>query len=1295
MKPVNTTQDAIQREIDAKASAGGGTVTIPPGVINLSNALHLRSNVRVVGSEGTILRRISSVSSRLVDRVGYGHYEFTVEEPDLFPMGCGVYIHDDLSWGYYTTVATVIGRRGDLVFIDRPFSHDYGPGANGVVERLFSMIEGSHVSDVAIANLTLDGNLDETRPMDGCRGAGVALHRVDRALIQNIEVTNYRGDALSIGQSTDVIVRNNRIHHNAGIGVHPGGGTVRYVIADNHIHDNGSHGIFYCLRSSHSDCGGNRIERNGDCGISIGERDTHHLIHNNTIIENSGPGIEFRKFVRRGGDHIRIERNVIGANCVQKGDHEMLIAGGHRDLCIAANRLAPAAGKKAICVEAGCEEIHLVDNTILGGLLSPDKIDAADDSIRSTPKANPTPVGPAALDRDGARHLHVHALPSWPSIVTTALLFLMMTMNPTHAAQRTLASNLKLEDVARLQAEVADVMALSDEQTLLAVPAQSGICFTDCPNCDMSSADQGHFAWKPSDPGRIVCKDCHAEYPGNEKYPDDQVLEVRSIQGMHQYPYYTRSDGFRIYFRAHADFLARAQMSKACANLAELYWLTKDERYARRAALILVRFAEVYPGYALHYDYPFHQKKIVPFDHESLTPEEPPRTAKWSQWAYMDISQDLARAYDILRDWPPLREMVGGKANELIERDLIGGMLTYTMRLPETYSNMSPMKWRDAIDAARVIEQPAVVHEVVRRMQVFLDRQFLYDGALSETSPSYVRQVGGWLQLVSASLSGYDDPKGYADPVSGERLDAERVKEVQAIADRVIAILMDARFPDGRQLPVNDTWSDDVLTPRDSMKPALLPGFGVAIMGGGSGDKQFHAWLNFTSGTIHKQLDALSIGLWANGKELLSDIGYTHTKYRYWASSTPSHSTVVVDGRDQEKDVIHSMNRLRSWSSDGMGFSAAEAESAGVYPQTSRYRRCLIAVGHDASDVYLVDVFQVHGGNQHDYILAGSADEASHAAVEGASLAPFNGTLLNKGFQFEFPSGEGDTNDPQSGLGYIRNLQRADADQITVNYRLSASPQLGSRTRLWAGEGSTTYLGEAPSIRQSQGNDSMLDRFMMPMTVARRQGKDLQSTFIAVHEPVNGSPRIADVKVKQDGNIVQLEVSHGDVVDYIFVSLDGPAKAQANALAGAIQFEGTQGFVRTRDGQAVEMHLVNGIHLSLGDVKLEGIPALSGEIVESHREESPESRGWFVVNEQLDITADDRLLLARYPDGTTQGYHIIQVEPESGGTRIHVREKPAFQYTKAGIELSTFPQRTIEGRRVNYEILQSKHLRHE
>ena len=114
-----TTHTVLQRAVDEVAAAGGGTVVVAPGVYEMRDALHLRSGVRVVGRPGTVLRKAPSAESPVPAFLGYGHYEIIVAEPDKFPVGTGVHILDSGSGGFYTTVATVIGREGDRLFINR------------------------------------------------------------------------------------------------------------------------------------------------------------------------------------------------------------------------------------------------------------------------------------------------------------------------------------------------------------------------------------------------------------------------------------------------------------------------------------------------------------------------------------------------------------------------------------------------------------------------------------------------------------------------------------------------------------------------------------------------------------------------------------------------------------------------------------------------------------------------------------------------------------------------------------------------------------------------------------------------------------------------------------------------------------------------------------------------------------------------------------------------------------------------------------------------------------------------
>lgn len=402
------TNQALQRAVDDVAAAGGGAVEVPAGVYLMRDALHLRSGVRVVGEAGAVLLKQPGVSAPLLDYLGYGHYEFTVTEPDKLQVGMGVHITDDDSMGFYDTVATIVGRRGDLFFIDRMLNHDYDPARRGRVTTIFPIVDAVGVEDVALENIAIDGNPEETHTLNGCRGGGVFLLMARRARLENVEVRHFNGDAISFQQCVDVIVRGCHVHHNAGGGIHPGSGSVRYLLQRNHVHDNGACGVFYCLRTTHSICEDNRLERNGEAGISIGERDTDHWIRNNVIADNGGHGIAFRPPLAHGGDRARIESNTLAGNARHIAPPmlpaEIHIPAGLRDILISANTFEPAPGSRALLIDTACAGIGVTGNRIHGQPQEDGLPVRADDF---------PPLGPAALPLDGARHLNIAQLPPW------------------------------------------------------------------------------------------------------------------------------------------------------------------------------------------------------------------------------------------------------------------------------------------------------------------------------------------------------------------------------------------------------------------------------------------------------------------------------------------------------------------------------------------------------------------------------------------------------------------------------------------------------------------------------------------------------------------------------------------------------------------------------------------------------------------------------------------------------------------------------------------------------------------
>lgn len=305
------TNTVIQAAVDRVAAAGRGTVKILPGKYIMHDSLHLRSDVSVEGSgSDTVLWKPPSVSSPLIYFLGYGHYDVSVADPDLFETGSGICVSDLDAFGFYKTTATVTGKSENELFINRMLNHDYLPSRNGRVVSVFPVISGQHILNAAVRNLTVDGNAAENEYTDGCRSGGVFLLQAHNTKIQHITVKNYNGDAISFQQCRDTLIENCVCTENTGSGLHPGSGSVGAEIKNIVCKNNKGDGIFYCLRVSYSLCENCIIEGNMGNGISIGHRDTDAIIRGNIIMENGGHGIYFRKDdLNRTGCRTEITKN--------------------------------------------------------------------------------------------------------------------------------------------------------------------------------------------------------------------------------------------------------------------------------------------------------------------------------------------------------------------------------------------------------------------------------------------------------------------------------------------------------------------------------------------------------------------------------------------------------------------------------------------------------------------------------------------------------------------------------------------------------------------------------------------------------------------------------------------------------------------------------------------------------------------------------------------------------------------------------------------------------------------------
>jgi hypothetical protein len=292
---VGSDNRVLQAAVDYVAALGGGIVQIGPGEYLMRDSLHLRSHVTVRGcGQDTVLKKADGAVSRLALDGDFGEQQVSLQDPTGFDVGNGIAIWDDSSGGFHTTVARIVGRRGNTFAFDRPLMADCMVDNKAQAATVFPVVSGYDLRGARIENLTIDGNKQANVYLNGCRGAGIFLYRGFGTIIENCTVHDFHGDGISFQQSNDVSVVNCISQDNTHLGFHPGSGSQRATVRKCVARHNGSDGLFLCWRVRHGRFEDNLLEGNGQFGISIGHKDSDNLIQGNRVCRNGRDGIFFR-----------------------------------------------------------------------------------------------------------------------------------------------------------------------------------------------------------------------------------------------------------------------------------------------------------------------------------------------------------------------------------------------------------------------------------------------------------------------------------------------------------------------------------------------------------------------------------------------------------------------------------------------------------------------------------------------------------------------------------------------------------------------------------------------------------------------------------------------------------------------------------------------------------------------------------------------------------------------------------------------------------------------------------------
>ena len=612
-------------------------------------------------------------------------------------------------------------------------------------------------------------------------------------------------------------------------------------------------------------------------------------------------------------------------------------------------------------------------------------------------------------------------------------------------------------------------------------------------------------------------------------------------------------------------------MAKVAKSLAIAYRFNDDPRYAAKAIRVLTRLAHGYRRW-LYHDYwggvadsdpmyaawHWQELRLVWKRHLCTDVFRKDKLDKarmlQSYWGAgrvhpsCDMAQYLAQlslAYDLVHDaaGPDGKPLWTPETRSQVERDLLMEWLMGAEPFlggagkADNVNNKSGRVYFPMAAVAKCLGITEWADTALRGFEGLEEKSLTYDG-FSHESPAYTfsgaSYLGTMLRLAEA-LHGFRWPKDFAKRTGDVDLYRDAKRFGLLMRTQVECLVPDGRFPPLSDTPVrmkpgltfvetglkrmpdvyagalaaihpNATPSEfaalhldaeDIESARQDKRGLRLPelyfpAWMTAFLRHGHGSDAAMLSLHFPPLGGHRHSDNLALYYFSHGRAVLGDHGYIgDTPMNKWIRHTFSHNLVVVDDKPQIRRKPDRVPRLHMMATSPRA-SVVEASSK-AYTQCSEYRRLVALIKGPASDTFAVDVFRVKGGKRHAFrvfseIAASDADEGK-LRFEGVTLPP------------EPPLPQVGASTKKEDIFGLRDVRRA-ADP-KPGWR-AVWREKGAAYRLWVlspVQAVHAYNGPGQETRREHGR-------RVRYVDAVRQGDDLASTFVAIHEPCDAAGKL-------------------------------------------------------------------------------------------------------------------------------------------------------------------------------------------
>ncbi len=599
-------------------------------------------------------------------------------------------------------------------------------------------------------------------------------------------------------------------------------------------------------------------------------------------------------------------------------------------------------------------------------------------------------------------------------------------------------------------------------------------------------------------------------------------------------------------------------------NLSQAYQVTGDPIYARKAGILLDRVADVYPLFDYYSQGDVYEKRghhgFVTVWHDAC--EEVREMAQAYDMIFDAISKD-PELVDFLSKKAEQYKLENPKDTfTKIQANIEDGIFRETLRREIGIRSNYPRTPIAVVTMKAVIEWPQNRDEVLNLISEILETSVKFDGLTGEEGlsgytcifpNSFASFIARFLNLDSTLLDDLyqrfpdmyltyrfhidtwcldsfyprvGDTGHFADRVrtyygvAGNNADTHhflwKLYELSGDPDFVKVMvhnnggnvqgLGQSIFRDDQQefqsgvQEVIDTHGTDI-----ELGDVNKSEWGISILRSGEGDNRRAVWLDLDTDGRHSHRDALNIGLFTKGLDLLPDLGYPAVGYGGWGAPkaqwymmSASHNTVVVDGKDSKRG----MGSITLWGS-GEAFHIMRVEAPQLI-EGERFERTIALIDVSETDSYVFDLFRVQGGQDHAKFLGSLDGKVKTTDLNLSPSEDYGNNTQTRNFK----------TDANAGPGWS-----ADWDVIDHDEKLTDTRDIHLRYTDLSEDVSASLAEAWIAAGLYSGGEAWIPRLMVRRTA---DSPGLSSRFMGIIEPYEDTPLIASFKKfsnNQDGAI--------------------------------------------------------------------------------------------------------------------------------------------------------------------------------